>query len=87
MEKYPRNHIIARIQMTSNKMFSLTLNPTNKKNTMSFVDKEKDVQLETAFTVESVCSSNEQNSACSIKKGESDTNMQAPFQCEVHDDS
>jgi hypothetical protein len=41
MDKYPSNQLIAKIQMTSNKMFPLTLKPTKKKNTMLVVGKEK----------------------------------------------
>ena len=55
--------------MTSNRMFSLTLNPVKKKNTTKIVDKRKGVQLDTAFTTESVCSTNEENSVRNIKKG------------------
>jgi hypothetical protein len=87
MDKCPSNQLIARIQMTSNKMFPLTLKPTKKKNTTLVVGKEKYVQLDTAFTTESVCSSNEENSVCSIKKGENGAEMKATFQSEVHDDS
>jgi hypothetical protein len=87
MDKYPNNQLIARIQMTSNKMFPFTLKPTMNRNTTQAVGKAKYVQLETTFTTKSGHSSNEENSACSIKKGECGTKMQATFQYEVHDDS
>ena len=70
MDRYPSNQLIARIHMTSNRMFPLTLKPSKKKNTTQIVDKGKSVQLDTPFTTESVCSSNEEKSARSIKKGE-----------------
>jgi hypothetical protein len=75
MDRYPSNQLIARIQMKSNKMFPLTLNPAKKKNTTQDVGKEKYVQLDTTFTAESACSSNEKNSARSINKGESGVEM------------
>jgi hypothetical protein len=62
------NQLIARSQMTSNKMFPLNLNLVMKKNTTLVVGKEKDAQLDTAFTIESVRSFNEKNSVCSTKK-------------------
>jgi hypothetical protein len=78
MDKFPSNLLIAKIQMTSNKMFPLTLKPSKKKNTTLFFGKEKDVQSNTAFTVESVCS---------IRKGENNAKIKASFQSEIHDDS
>jgi hypothetical protein len=77
----------SKIQMTSNRMFPLTLKPTKKKNTTLAIGKRKSVQLDTAFTAESVCSTNEENSACSTKKGENGTEMKETFQSEVQDDS
>jgi transposase InsO family protein len=68
-------------------MFPLTLKPTKKKNTTLVVDKGKSVQLDTAFTTESAHSTNEENSAHSIKKGENGTEMKATFQSEIQDDS
>jgi hypothetical protein len=50
MDRYPSNRLIAKIHMTSNRMFSLTLKQSKKKNTMLVVGKSKDVQLDTAFT-------------------------------------
>jgi hypothetical protein len=41
MEKCPSNQLIAKIHMTSNKMFPLTLKPTKKKNTTLVFVKEK----------------------------------------------
>ena len=49
MDKFPRNQLIARIQMTSNKMFPLKLKPTKNKNTMLTIDKGKSAQLDTAL--------------------------------------
>jgi hypothetical protein len=68
MDKCPSNQLIARIQMISNRVFPLTLKPTKKKNTVLVAGKSKYAQSDTAFTTESVCSSNEENSVCSIKK-------------------
>ncbi len=68
-------------------MFSLTLKPAKKKNTTLVVGKEKDAQLDTAFTAKSAHSFNEEKSGHSIKKGESGTDMHATFQFEVEDDS
>jgi len=59
MDMYPSNQLIARIQMTSNIMFPLTLNRAKKKNIVLVVGKEKDVQLDNAFTGKSVHSSSE----------------------------
>jgi hypothetical protein len=87
MDKSPRNLLIAKIHMTSNKMFPLTLKLVKKKNTMQIVDKRKGAQLDTAFTVESVHSTNEENSARNIKKGENDANMNETFQSETQDES
>jgi hypothetical protein len=87
MDKCPSNLLIAKIQMTSNRMFPLTLNPVKKKNTTKIVDKRKGVQLETAFTTESVHSTNEENCAHNIKKGENGAEMKATFQSETKDDS
>jgi hypothetical protein len=41
MDKHPSNLVIAKIQMASNMIFRLTLNPTKKKNTMLDIDKGK----------------------------------------------
>ena len=71
MDKFPRNKLNARIHMTSNKMFPLTLKVSNKKNTTLVFGKEKGVQLDTSFTTESAHNSNEENSVCGFKKGES----------------
>jgi hypothetical protein len=87
MDKCPSNQLIAKIQMTSNRMFPLKLKPTKKKNTTLVVGKEKDVQLDIAFTTESAHSSNEENSAHITKKGENGIEMKETFQSDVHDDS
>jgi hypothetical protein len=87
MDKCPINLLISKIQMTSNRMFSLTLNPAKKKNTMQTIDKGKSVQLDTAFTVESERNSNEEISAHNIKKGENGTEIKATLQSEIQDDS
>jgi hypothetical protein len=73
MDKYPSNILIAKIQMTSNMMLPFTLQPSKKKNTTQTVGKGKSAQSDTAFTVERERSSNEENSARSIKKGENGT--------------
>jgi hypothetical protein len=86
MDKFPSNQLIARFQMPSNIMFPLTLKPTNKKNSTLVVGKGKSVQLDTTFTVESVCSSNEENSARSTKKGESGAKTKATFKSKVQYD-
>jgi hypothetical protein len=52
LERYPRNQIITRIQMTSNRMFPLTLNPTMKRKKVQDVYEAKDVHSEIAFKVE-----------------------------------
>jgi hypothetical protein len=72
--------------MTSNRMLTLTLNPSKKKNETQTIDKEKDVQSDTTFTTESVCSSNEENNVRSIKKGENGVEMKEAFQSEIQDD-
>lgn len=87
MDRCPRNQLIARIQMTNNKMFPLTLKPSKKKNIAQVFGKTKDMQYDTIFTAESASTSNKENSVRGIKKGESGTEMQATFQFEVHDDS
>jgi len=51
MDKCPSNLLIAKIQMTSNKMFLLTLKPIKKKNTTQTINKRKSLQLDTTFTV------------------------------------
>jgi len=56
-------------------MCPLTLRPSKKKSTMLDVGKAKDAQLDTTFTTESAHSSNEENSAYSIKKCENGTQM------------
>jgi hypothetical protein len=63
--------------MTSNPMFPLTLKPSKKKNATLVVGKEKYAQLDTAFTVESVHNSNEENSVHNTKKGENGAEMKA----------
>jgi hypothetical protein len=60
LDRYPSNQLIARIQMTSNIMFPLTLKPTMKRKTMQVVYDTKDVQSDTAFKEES-----EEVSVCS----------------------
>jgi hypothetical protein len=87
IDRYPSNQLIARIQMKSNKMFPLTLKLAKKKNTAQSIGREKGVQLGTSFTTESASSSNEENNARSIKKGENGSDMQTTFQSEVQDDS
>jgi len=49
MDRYPSNQLIARIQMTSNIMFTLTLKPTMKRQTMQGFYEEKYVHSDTAF--------------------------------------
>jgi hypothetical protein len=49
----PSNLLIAKIQMTSKRIFPLTLNLAKKKNTMLVFYKRKSVQLDIAFTTES----------------------------------
>ena len=49
MDRCPSNQLIARIQMTSKKMFPLTLNQSKKKNTMQAISKEIDVHSDTTF--------------------------------------
>ena len=49
-------------------MVPLTLNQTKKNNTMLVVGKAKYVQWDTTFTTEITGSSNEENSAPSIRK-------------------
>jgi hypothetical protein len=50
MDKFPSNILIAKIQMTSSRMFPLALKPTKKKNTTQTVYKGKSAQSNTAFT-------------------------------------
>jgi hypothetical protein len=87
MDKCPSNLVIAKIQMTSNRMFPLTLKLSKKKNTTPIVDKGKSAQLDIAFTTESAHSTNEENNARGIKKGENGTEMKETFQYEIRDDS
>ena len=75
MDKFPSNELIAGIHMTGNRIFPLTLKLTKKKNTTLVVGKGKTVQLDTAFTTKSECSSDEENSARGTKKGEIDTKI------------
>ena len=58
MDKCPSNQLIAKIQMTSNIMFPLTLKPTKKKNKTQDIDKIKSAQLDTAFISKSVRGTN-----------------------------
>jgi hypothetical protein len=51
MDRYPRNQLIPRIQMTSNIMFPLTLKPNKNKNTSLVFGKANNAQLDTAFTI------------------------------------
>jgi hypothetical protein len=83
MDKSPSNLLITKIQMTSNRMFPWTLKPVKNKNTSQTVDKRKRAQLDTAFTAESTRSTNDENSARSIKKGENGAEMKATFQSET----
>jgi hypothetical protein len=53
LEKYPSNQLITRIQMTSNKMFSLTLKPTMKRKKMQVVYEAKDEHSGIVFKEES----------------------------------
>jgi hypothetical protein len=53
LDKCPSNQLIAKIQMTRNIMFPLTLKPSMKKNTTQFVYDTKDEELETAFKEQS----------------------------------
>jgi len=62
------------------------LKPSKNKNTMLDLGKEKDMQLDIAFTPESVHSSNEENSARNIKKVENGAQMYETFQSEVQYD-
>jgi hypothetical protein len=75
MDKCPSNPLIAKTQMTSNRMFPLTLKPAKKKNIVQTLDKGKSMQLDTAFT--------SGNSAHNIKKGENGTELKATFQSEI----
>jgi hypothetical protein len=59
MDRCPRNQLIARIHRTSSIIFPLTLKPSQKQNTSQVVGKEKYVYLDTSFTTESACNSNE----------------------------
>jgi hypothetical protein len=89
MDRYPSNQRIAKIQMTSNIMFPLTLKLAIKRKTMQVVGKAKDVYSDTAFKVES-----EEVSAHSSKEGKfsvrsfkkQGTELQATFHSEVQDD-
>jgi hypothetical protein len=83
MDKCPSNLLIAKIHMTSNRMFPLTLKSSKKKNTTLDVGKEKDAQTDIAFTTESVRRYNEVNSARNTKKGENGTEMKETFQYEI----
>ena len=83
MDKIPSNLLIEKIEMTSNIMFPLTLKSVKKKNTTQTVDKRKSAQLDTAFTTESMRSTNEENSVRNIKKGENDAEMKATFQSQT----
>jgi hypothetical protein len=93
LDRYPSNQLITRIQMTSNRMFPLTLKPTMKRKTTQVVYEEKYVHSDTAFKEESeevsvCCSKEEKGSAHSSKKEEdSGTELQETFQSEVQDDS
>jgi hypothetical protein len=93
MDRYPSNQFIARIQMTRNIMFTLTLKPTMKTKTTQDSYGKNDVQPDTAIEAES-----EEVSAHRYKEGktsvrifkkeeEDDTTMHETFQYEVHDDS
>jgi hypothetical protein len=87
MDRYPRNQLIVRTHMTSNKMLPLTLKPSKKKNATPVFGKEKDVQLNIAFTAKSVRNSNKENSEHGINKEESGAKMKEAFQYKVYDDS
>ena len=52
LERYPSNQIITRIQMTSNRMFPLTLNLAMKRKKVQDVYEAKDVHSEITFKVE-----------------------------------
>jgi len=49
MERYLRNQLLARIEMTRNRMLPLTMKPTEIKDTVLVVGKTKYTQLDTAF--------------------------------------
>jgi hypothetical protein len=49
MDKCPSNQLIARIQMTRNIMFPLTLKLSMKRKIVQVVDDTKDEQSDTAF--------------------------------------
>ena len=73
MDRYPSNQLIARIQMTSNKMFPLTLKPSMKRKTMQVVGKERDAQSKIEFKAErkkvsSHSSKEGKGSVCSFKE-------------------
>jgi hypothetical protein len=93
LDKYPSNQLITRIQMTSNTIFPLTLNPSMKRKTTQVVYEVKDVHSETTFKAEREEVSvhyikEEQCSACDFKKEEdSGTELQEAFQSQVKDDS
>jgi hypothetical protein len=90
MDTNQSNQLIARIQMTSNKMFPLTLKPSKKKNTTQVVYDTNDAQSNTAFKEESEAIS-ARSSKVSVhnfkEKGENGVEMQTTFQYEVEDDS
>jgi hypothetical protein len=67
-DRYPRNQLIVRTHMTSNKMLPLTLKPSKKKNATPVFGKEKDVQLDIAFTAKSVRNSNKENSEHAVSR-------------------
>jgi len=48
MDRYPRNHLITRIQMTSNIMFPLTLKPVMKRKIKKDVE-DSGAEMQVAF--------------------------------------
>jgi hypothetical protein len=49
LDRYPRNQLISRIHMTSNRLFPLKLKPTMKRRKIEVISKEIDAQSATAF--------------------------------------
>jgi hypothetical protein len=49
LDSYPKNQLIVRIQMTSNIMFPLRLNPTMKRKTSQYIYEKKYEHSNTAF--------------------------------------
>jgi hypothetical protein len=79
LDKYPSNRLFRRIQMTSNRMFSLTLKPTMKIKIAQAIYESKCVHSDTAFKEEG-----EEGSVHNSKKEEdNDAKLKETFQSEV----